>query len=105
MENYFTTTWKKINRSSIIISIGGGTLGDLSGFIASTILRGVKFFLIPTTLLSQVDSSIGGKNGINYKGIINSIGNYYHTDRVYISKNIINLIPEREYIAGIPEIW
>ena len=58
---------KKINRSSIIVSIGGGTLGDVSGFIASTILRGIKLILIPTTLLSQVDSSIGGKNGINLK--------------------------------------
>ena len=54
-----------INRKSVIVAIGGGTLGDLSGFVSSTILRGLDFFLIPTTLLSQVDSSIGGKNGIN----------------------------------------
>ena len=54
-----------INRRSVIIAIGGGTLGDLVGFVASTVLRGIDFFLVPTTLLSQVDSSIGGKNGIN----------------------------------------
>ena len=54
----------KINRNSCIIAIGGGTIGDLAGYVASTILRGVKFILIPTTLLSQVDSSIGGKNGL-----------------------------------------
>ncbi len=52
-----------INRKSVLIAIGGGTLGDLTGFVASTVLRGLDFFLIPTTLLSQVDSSIGGKNG------------------------------------------
>ena len=68
--NYFTEISSrllklKIDRSSTIIAIGGGTIGDLSGFIASTILRGVRFILIPTTLLAQVDSSIGGKNGIN----------------------------------------
>ena len=56
-----------VNRKSVIIAIGGGTLGDLSGFVASTLLRGLDFYLIPTTLLSQVDSSIGGKNGINSK--------------------------------------
>jgi len=55
----------KVDRMSILISIGGGTIGDLGGFIASTILRGIDYRLIPTTLLSQVDSSIGGKNGIN----------------------------------------
>ena len=77
---------KKINRSSIIVAIGGGTLGDLVGFIASTILRGVKFILIPTTLLSQVDSSIGGKNGINSKFAKNVIGTFYQPstgDRSY----------------------
>ena len=54
-----------VNRKTALIAIGGGTLGDLAGFVASTVLRGLNFFLIPTTLLSQVDSSIGGKNGIN----------------------------------------
>ena len=61
-------------------------------------------FHIPTTMTSITDSCIGGKTGINYKGAINSIGTYYHPKKVYISKNILNLLPEREYLAGIPEI-
>jgi 3-dehydroquinate synthetase len=74
----------KVNRNSTIIAIGGGTIGDLSGFIASTILRGINYILVPTTLLSQVDSSIGGKNGINSiygKGLI---GTFYQPDTVLI---------------------
>ena len=55
-------------------------------------------------MTALIDSCIGGKTGINYKGLINSLGSYYHPQKVYISKNIINLLPEREYIAGIPEI-
>ena len=64
--------------NSILISLGGGTLGDLTGFVASTILRGISFRLIPTTLLSQVDSSIGGKTGVNTKQGKNLIGCFYH---------------------------
>ena len=95
---------KKFTKKSVIISCGGGVIGDLCGLASSLYLRGLIHYHIPTTMTAIIDSCIGGKNGINYKGIINSIGNYYHTDRVYISKNIINLIPEREYLAGIPEI-
>jgi len=95
---------KKFTKKSVIVSCGGGVIGDVCGLASSLYLRGLIHYHIPTTMTAIIDSCIGGKNGINYKGIINSIGNYYHTDRVYISKNIINLIPEREYIAGIPEI-
>ena len=95
---------KKFTKKSVIISCGGGVIGDLCGLASSLYLRGLIHYHIPTTMTAIIDSCIGGKNGINYKGIINSIGNYYHTDRVYISRNIINLIPEREYLAGIPEI-
>ena len=95
---------KKFTKKSVIISCGGGVIGDVCGLASSLYLRGLIHYHIPTTMTAIIDSCIGGKNGINYKGIINSIGNYYHTDRVYISKNIINLIPEREYLAGIPEI-
>ena len=66
----------QIDRSSTLVAIGGGTIGDLVGFIASTMLRGVDYKLIPTTLLSQVDSSIGGKNGINTKHGKNLIGSF-----------------------------
>ena len=95
---------KKFTKKSVIISCGGGVIGDVCGLASSLYLRGLIHYHIPTTMTAIIDSCIGGKTGINYKGIINSIGNYYHTDRVYISRNIINLIPEREYIAGIPEI-
>ena len=95
---------KKIDRSSTIISIGGGTVGDLCGFISSTILRGVKFSLIPTTLLSQVDSSIGGKNGINSKYGKNLIGTFYQPDIVIIDPTILRSLPLKQLRSGYAEI-
>ncbi len=95
---------KKFTKKSVLISCGGGVIGDICGLATSLYLRGMTHYHIPTTMTAIVDSCIGGKTGINYKGIINSIGNYYHADRVYISKNIIKYIPYREYISGIPEI-
>ena len=79
----------KIDRSSLIIAIGGGTIGDLGGFVASTILRGIKFTLIPTTLLSQADSSIGGKNGINTKFGKNLVGNFYQPNSIIIDPSFL----------------
>lgn len=93
-----------IDRNSIIVSIGGGTLGDLSGFIASTILRGVDLILFPTTLLSQVDSSIGGKNGINTSTGKNLIGTFYQPKAVYIDPEILSTLPKREILSGYAEI-
>ena len=95
---------EKFTKKSVIISCGGGVVGDVSALAASLYLRGLIYFHIPTTMTAIVDSCIGGKTGINYNNIINSVGNYYHPLNVYISKNIINLIPEREFLAGIPEI-
>ena len=95
---------KKFTKKSVIISCGGGVIGDVSALASSLYLRGLIHFHIPTTMTAVIDSCIGGKTGINYKGIINSLGTYYHSKRVYISKNILNLIPEREFLAGIPEI-
>ena len=94
----------KINRSSRLVAIGGGTIGDLSGYIASTILRGVSFVLIPTTLLSQVDSSIGGKNGINTKYGKNLIGTFYQPDKVIVDPTILKSLPIRERKSGYAEI-
>ena len=93
-----------VDRNSIVIAIGGGTIGDLSGFIASTILRGVKFVLMPTTLLSQVDSSIGGKNGINTNLGKNLIGTFYQPDEVFIDPKILESLPKKELQSGYAEI-
>ena len=95
---------KKFTKKSVIISCGGGVIGDVCALASSLYLRGLIHFHIPTTMTAIIDSCIGGKTGINYKGIINSLGTYYHSKRVYISKNILNLIPTREFVAGIPEI-
>ena len=94
----------KIDRSSTIIAIGGGTIGDLTGFIASTILRGVRFILIPTTLLSQVDSSIGGKNGINTSFGKNLIGTFLQPDLVIVDPTALATLSKREVRSGYSEI-
>jgi len=94
----------KFTKNSIIISCGGGVVGDLCGLLSSLYLRGTIYFHIPTTMTAIVDSCIGGKTGINYKGIINSLGNYYHPKRVYISERIIADIPNREFFSGFAEI-
>ena len=93
-----------IDRSAQIVAIGGGTLGDLSGFIASTILRGVDLILFPTTLLSQVDSSIGGKNGINTNSGKNLVGTFYHPKLVFIDPKILTTLSKREILSGYAEI-
>lgn len=93
-----------VDRQTNIIAIGGGTLGDLAGFISSVILRGVNLILVPTTLLSQVDSSIGGKNGINSKIGKNLIGTFYHPKNVLIDPAILKSLPKREILSGYAEI-
>ncbi len=93
-----------VNRKSAVIAIGGGTLGDLAGFVASTVLRGVDFYLIPTTLLSQVDSSIGGKNGINTSYGKNLLGTFYQPKEVLIDISILNSLPKKEIRSGYAEI-
>jgi 3-dehydroquinate synthase len=94
----------KFTKKSVLISCGGGVVGDVCALASSLYLRGLIYYHIPTTMTAIVDSCIGGKTGINYKNIINSVGNYYHPKRVFISKNVINLIPKREFISGVPEI-
>jgi len=91
-------------RKSVILSMGGGVTGDLSAFAASLYMRGIIYFHIPTTMTSIVDSCIGGKTAINYQKIINSIGTYFHANKVYIIKDIIDCLPDREFNSGIPEI-
>ncbi len=94
----------EVDRKSVLVAIGGGTLGDLVGFIASTILRGIDLILIPTTLLSQVDSSIGGKNGINTNFGKNLVGTFYQPKLVIIDPYILSSLPKRELLSGYAEI-
>ena len=93
-----------VQRKTIIYSFGGGTLGDLSGFLASTILRGVEHVMIPTSLLAMVDSSIGGKTGINSKFGKNLIGTFYLPKKVFICSDFLKSLPKREISCGYAEI-
>ena len=95
---------KSFNRNDCLISIGGGITGDVSGFVASTYKRGLKFVNIPTTLLSQVDSSIGGKTGVNTKYGKNLIGSFYQPSLVISDINFLNSLPKREVVCGYGEI-
>ena len=92
------------NRNDCVISIGGGILGDVSAFASSIFKRGIKFVNIPTTLLAQVDSSIGGKTGINTKFGKNLIGSFYQPHLVISDINFLNSLPRREIICGYGEI-
>jgi 3-dehydroquinate synthase len=95
---------KNFNRNDCVISIGGGITGDISGFAASIFKRGLKFINIPTTLLSQVDSSIGGKTGINSKYGKNLIGSFYQPSLVISDIVFLKSLPKREVICGYGEI-
>ena len=95
---------QKISRNSIIIAFGGGVIGDLAGFAAAILLRGIKFIQIPTTLLAQVDSSVGGKTGINSSHGKNLIGSFHQPEAVIIDTYFLKTLPKRELHAGIAEI-
>jgi len=95
---------KNFNRNDCVISIGGGITGDISGFAASIFKRGLKFINIPTTLLSQVDSSIGGKTGINTKFGKNLIGAFYQPNLVISDIGFLKSLPKRELVCGYGEI-
>jgi len=94
----------KITRSDMIIAFGGGVIGDLGGFAASTYLRGIDYIQIPTTLLAQVDSSIGGKVAINLNQGKNLIGSFYHPKKVFIDPNILNTLPIKFIKDGLGEV-
>ena len=87
-----------------MISIGGGITGDVSGFAASIYKRGLKFINVPTTLLSQVDSSIGGKTGVNTQHGKNLIGSFYQPSLVISDINFLNSLPKREIVCGYGEV-
>ena len=94
----------KFDRNSTLIAFGGGVIGDMTGFIASIFLRGIKFIQIPTTLLAMVDSSVGGKTGINNKYGKNLIGTFYQPEAVYIDTHFLSTLEKREFSAGMAEI-
>ncbi len=95
---------KKFNRSDLIISVGGGIVGDISGFVASILKRGTNFINIPTTLLSQVDSSVGGKTGVNSRLGKNLVGSFYQPKLVLSDINFLSSLPKREIVCGYAEI-
>ena len=113
-EHYKTIdTWSKIidkltamraNRDTTIIALGGGVLGDIAGFAAATFMRGLPYIQVPTTLLAQVDSSVGGKTGVNHKDGKNLIGSFYQPTMVISDIDVLSTLPDREYKCGLAEI-
>jgi 3-dehydroquinate synthase len=94
----------KLDRKSLLIAFGGGVIGDMTGFAASLYQRGIDFIQIPTTLLSQVDASVGGKTGVNNSYGKNLIGAFYQPKAVYIDPSFLQTLPPREFAAGVAEV-
>lgn len=92
------------DRRTIIVAVGGGVVGDAAGFVAATFMRGLPLIQVPTTLLAAVDSSVGGKTGVNHTQAKNMIGAFYQPIGVYIDTATIDTLPDREYRAGLAEV-
>ena len=94
----------RMERSSPVLALGGGVIGDIAGFAAATYLRGVPFIQIPTTLLAQVDSSVGGKTGVNHTKGKNLIGAFYQPEAVFIDPVVLKTLDKRQFCAGMAEV-
>ena len=103
-EIYETLITNQFDRNDMLIALGGGVAGDMTGFAAATYLRGIDFIQVPTSLLAQVDSSIGGKTGVDFKAYKNMVGAFYMPKLVYMNLSTLNSLPEREYLSGMGEI-
>lgn len=90
-------------RTDCVVAVGGGVVGDLAGFAASTFMRGIDFYNIPTTVLSQVDSSIGGKVAVNFGGVKNVVGAFYQPKAVLIDPDVLSTLPKRQIANGLAE--
>ena len=93
-----------LDRSSVILALGGGMTGDLAGFVAATYLRGIRFIQVPTSLLAMVDSSVGGKTGINLEQGKNLVGAFYQPVEVEADLDLLATLPRREYVSGLAEV-
>lgn len=92
------------DRNDVIIALGGGVVGDMAGFVAATYLRGIRFIQAPTSLLSMVDSSIGGKTGVDFKAYKNMVGAFHMPSLVYMNLSTLKTLPDTEYFSGMGEI-
>ncbi|MEM9588392.1 MAG: 3-dehydroquinate synthase [Planctomycetota bacterium] len=104
-----TTVWNDMlaantDRRSVVIAVGGGVIGDLAGFAASSFTRGLRFVQVPTTLLAMVDSSVGGKTGINLPGAKNMVGAFWQPTSVEIDTDVLSTMPQRSYLSGLAEV-
>ena len=95
---------QNLDRKSSLVALGGGVVGDITGFVAATFLRGINFIQVPTTLLSQADSSVGGKVGVDFGGYKNIIGAFYQPKFVYMNVSAFETLPQRELRAGLGEV-
>lgn len=95
---------QKVDRGGVLFAVGGGVVGDLGGFAAAAWLRGIDFYQMPTTLLAMVDSSVGGKTGINIEAGKNLVGAFHQPKAVYIATGLLATLPAREFAAGMAEV-